>query len=322
MMNKTYIAQKMNSINWTNHKLLLVFAIILLTVCVSVINPSFIAVNNLVTIIQQVTVLGIITMGAIFIILTGCVDLSLGNMMAFCAAVMARLIQAGYSTSIAVAVGACVALTCGLINGFIVSKSRCIPMIITLGLSQVYFGMALILTEGSYIGLQGAFTMLSRTRLFGIVPIMVFVLLLIIAISAVLLNRTKIGRRTVAVGGNEYNAFLSGINVDRVKIFAYIYASFAVFVSAIVFVARLDTVSATAGSDYSLNAMTAAILGGVTLSGGKGSVGGAILGVVFLGMINNAMNILNVWSYAQTAISGVIIVAAIILSDWDKRRKS
>lgn len=316
------MTKRINKINWTNHKLLLVFAILLLTICVTAINPAFIAVNNLITIIQQVTVLGIITMGAVFVILTGCVDLSLGNMMAFCAAVMARLIQDGHSTIAAVAAGAAVALTCGLLNGFIVSKSKCIPMIITLGLSQVYFGMALILTEGSYIGLQGSFTVLSRTRIFGIIPIMVFVLLLMIIVASVLLNRTKIGRQVVAVGGNEYNAFLSGISVDRVKIFAYTFASFAVFVSAIVFAARLDTVSATAGSDYSLNAMTAAILGGITLAGGKGSVGGAILGVIFLGMINNAMNILNVWSYAQTAISGVIIVAAIILSDSEKRRKS
>ena len=309
------MTEKINKVNWTNHKLLLVFAILLLTVCVTAINPAFIAVNNLITIIQQVTVLGIITMGAVFVILTGCVDLSLGNMMAFCAAVMARLIQGGHGVVAAVAAGAAIALTCGLLNGFIVSKSKCIPMIITLGLSQVYFGMALILTEGSYIGLQGSFTVLSRTRIFGIIPIMVFVLLIMIILASVLLNRTRIGRKIVAVGGNEYN-------VDRVKIFAYTFASFAVFISAIVFAARLDTVSATAGSDYSLNAMTAAILGGITLSGGKGSVGGAILGVIFLGMINNAMNILNVWSYAQTAISGVIIVAAIILSDSEKRRKS
>ena len=167
----------------------------------------------------------------------------------------------------------------------------------------------------------GAFNAVGKTRLFDVFPVMLFVLIFMVVVSYVLMNRTRFGRRIVAIGGNEKNAFLSGIHVMKYKIFIYGIAGFFCSIAAIIFSARIDSITANAGAGYETSALTAAIIGGVTFDGGKGTISGAFLSCVLMGVISNAMNILQVETYIQTIITGGIIVSAVVLSNINNMKK-
>lgn len=304
-----------------DQRVLMVIVILLITLVVTIISPKFIDIRNIVAIFQQVSVLGILTMAMALLLISGGIDLSIGNIMVLSGVVTSKIIMGGGSVAVAIALGLLTGLVCGFINGVIIAKSRCLPLIITLGTSQIFFGASLMITGGRFMNFSRKFDFIGRTRIFGIFPVMLIFLIVMVGFAFVLLNYTRFGRRIVAIGGNEKNAYLSGINIDRHKIIIYSISGVISAIASIVFVSRLDSITATAGSGYELRALTAAIIGGVTFDGGKGTIGGAFIGVLLLGIINNAMNILSVWPYAQTAISGAIIVLAVILSNLDNIRK-
>jgi len=304
-----------------NQKFVLIVIILLVSLVVGSINTQFFSLTNIFAIFQQVSVLGILTMGMTLLLISGGIDLSIGMIMALCGVVVSKIIMAGGPTFLAVTAGILVGVLCGIVNGIIISKSKSMPLIITLGMSSVYFGIALLVSGGKFMNFQGTFEFIGRTKFFGIFPFTLVFLFAIVIITFVLLNYTKYGRRIVAIGGNEENAFLSGINVDRYKIVTYAIAGLIAGIAAIVLVSRLDSIVATAGTGYELSALMAAIIGGVTFEGGRGSVGGAFLGVVMTGLIANAMTILSVNSYLQTAVTGAIIVIAVVLSNIGKIRK-
>jgi len=301
-------------------KILMVAVLVLITIVVSSINIKFIGIKNIVAIFQQISVLGILTMAMTFLLISGGIDLSIGNIMVLSGVVISKIIMNDGSLVFAIAAGLGTGLLCGFFNGLLISKSKSLPLIITLGTSQIYFGASLMITGGRFMNFAGRFDFIGRTKLLNIFPVMLIFLISVVFLSFILLNRTKFGRRIVAIGGNELNAFLSGINIDKYKIIIYSIGGFISAVASIVFVSRLDSITATAGGGYELKALTAAIIGGVTFEGGRGSIGGAFIGVLLMGVIANSMNILSVWPYAQTAISGAIIVIAVILSNIDKIR--
>lgn len=303
-----------------DQRVLLAIVIVAIVIIISIINPRFIAISNIITIFQQISVLGILTMAMSMLLISGGVDLSIGNIMVLSGVVMSILLGAGLPVVVAVLAGLAVGTMCGLVNGVIIAKSKCIPLIITLGTSQAFYGMALSVSGGSIMSLGGAFNGL-KTQIAGIFPVMVLVLLMMTAVAYILMNYTKFGRRIVAIGGNEKNAFLSGINVTRYKIIIYGIAGFFCAVASIVFCARIDSITSNAGSGYETNALTAAIIGGVTFDGGKGTISGAFLGCLLMGVISNAMNILRVPTYVQTIITGCIIVAAVVLSNINNMKK-
>ena len=304
-----------------DQRILLALVILLIVAVVSIINPRFIAVKNLITIFQQISVIGILTMAMSMLLIGGGIDLSIGTIMVLSGVVMARVLGDGGSVMTAVALGVLVGIACGLLNGAVIAKSKCIPLIITLGTSQVFYGLALTISGGRIMSFGGAFNAIGKTRLFDVFPVMLFVLIFMVAVSYVLMNRTRFGRRIVAIGGNEKNAFLSGIHVIKYKILIYGIAGFFCSVAAIIFSARIDSITANAGAGYETSALTAAIIGGVTFDGGKGTISGAFLGCVLMGVISNAMNILQVETYIQTIITGGIIVSAVVLSNINNMKK-
>lgn len=169
---------------------------------------------------------------------------------------------------------------------------------------------------------DGAFNFIGKTKIAGFFPVMLFVLAIVIVVSYILMNYTKFGRRLTCIGGNEKTAFLSGIHVTKYKAIMYGIAGLFCSIAAIVFSSRIDSITANAGSGYETNALTAAIIGGVTFDGGKGTVTGAFLGCILMGVISNAMNILKVETYVQTIITGVIIVCAVVLSNYNNMKRS
>lgn len=312
----------LSRINFRDQRVLMVGVILLITVVVTLIAPKFVEIRNIVAILQQVTVLGILTMAMGLLLISGGIDLSIGNIMVLSGVVISKVITGGGSITWAIVLGLLTGLICGFVNGVIIAKSRCLPLIITLGTSQIFLGASLMITGGKFMNFQKKFDFIGRSRIFDIFPVMLIFLLVMVVFAFVLLNYTRFGRRIVAIGGNERNAYLSGIPIDRYKIIIYSISGVICAVGSIVFVARLDSITATAGAGYELRALTAAIIGGITFDGGKGTIGGAFIGVLLLGIINNAMNILSVWPYAQTAISGAIIVVAVILSNLENIRRA
>lgn len=316
----TFGAGLRNAARSQNTRLIAVLALI--SIVVTLVNPNFMKVTNVISIFQQISVLGILTMAMALALISGGIDLSIGMIMALAGVVISRIIATGGPVWVAVLGGIVVATLCGLLNGLIISLTRTMPLIITLGMSGVYFGLALVISGGEFMGFGGAFDSIGRTRIAGVFPATLIFLFVVVALMFVLLNYTRFGRRAVAIGGNEENAYLSGIRVVRYKVAVYTIGGLLAGVASIVLVSRLDSIVATAGTGYELSALTAAVIGGVTFEGGRGTVGGAFIGVILMGVIANAMTVLSVNSYLQTAITGAIIVVAVVLSNVSQIRRT
>ena len=303
-----------------DQRVLLAIVIVAIVVIISLINPKFVAIGNIVSIFQQICVLGILTMAMSILLISGGIDLSIGNIMVLSGVVMYLCINSALPLPITILAGLTTGVLCGLLNGFIIAKSKCIPLVITLGASKAFYGLALTASGGRIMNFGGAFDGL-KTKYFEVFSPMLLVLLVMTLLAFVTMNYTKFGRRVVALGGNEKNAFLSGINVTRYKVIVYGISGFFCAVASMVFIARIDSITANAGVNYETNALAAAIIGGITFDGGKGTIGGAFLGCLLMGVISNAMNILSVDNNVQTIVTGAIIVGAVVLSNINNIRK-
>jgi ribose transport system permease protein len=209
----------------------------------------------------------------------------------------------------------------GFINGLIIAKSKVTPLIITLGMNYVFLGIALVVGGGRPQSITGQFEFLGQSKIGGVVPFAIIIFLLIFALAFLLRKYTKYGRRLNAIGGNTLAAYLSGINVDLHIISIYALSGLIVGFTALILVSRLGMVQADVGSNYALQALAAAIIGGITFEGGRGSLVGAFFGILLLGTLNNALNIIGVSSFTQTIVLGAIIVVATVISNIGKMRR-
>ncbi len=294
--------------------------IVVLAVVITAFNPLFLSVSNLQIVLQQSAVTGIATLCMVLLMISGGLDFSIGSIISLSCVTMAKLIEAGYGTGVTIVVGLVLATACGLLNGVIVAKSRCPPIIITLGMLYIYYGIALNIAEGRFLNLMDRFTALGEARIL-LIPYPVLQWLTVALCVFLLLKFTVFGRRLFSIGGNEEAAFLSGVPVSLYKIIAYALNGFIAGIAALVLVSRLGSVISNVGADYALRALSAAVIGGVSFEGGRGTVGGAILGVILLGIVYNAMNILGITSYAQNIVLGVIVVASVVFSNIGKLRR-
>jgi len=298
----------------------LILVIIIVAIVASAINPNFLTLRNFFNIMQQVSVLGILTMCMSLLMISGGLDISIGNMAGLVAMIFAKMLIAGKSIPVSVITVILIALVLGFINGLIIAKSKVTPLIITLGMNYVFLGVALIIGGGRPQTITGKFEFLGEAKI-GPVPVSIIIYLLILLFAFFLRRNTKYGRRLNAIGGNPQAAFLSGINVDLHVISIYALSGLIVGLAGLVLVSRLGMVRADSGSDFALQALAAAIIGGITFEGGRGSLVGAFFGVLLLGILYNAMNIIGVNSYVQTIILGAIIVIATVISNIGKMRR-
>jgi len=298
----------------------LVLVIIIIGIIATVLNPNFLTLRNFFNIMQQNSVLGILTMCMSLVMISGGLDISIGNMAGLVALIFAKMLIAGESITISVITVLAIALILGFINGVIIAKSKVTPLIITLGMNYVFLGVALITGGGRPQTITGQFEFLGEAKV-GPVPVAIIIYLLIFAFAFFLRKYTKYGRRLNAIGGNSQAAFLSGINVDWHIISIYTLSGLIVGLAGLVLVSRLGMVRADSGSGLALQALAAAIIGGITFEGGRGSIIGAFFGVLLLGILYNAMNIIGISSYLQTIVLGAIIVIATVISNIGKMRR-
>ncbi len=292
-------------------------ALVVLAGMLSFTCPAFLTFSNLVIVIKQISINGILAVGVTYVLLTGGVDLSLGSVLALAGVAAASFAHPGdYPVIVPIAIGIATGLACGLANGAVITTGRVAPFIVTLGMMIIARGLALVCSGGKPVAnLSPAFNSIGGSNLLG-VPIPILVLAVVAFVSFVLLKRIRIGRYIYAVGGNEKAARASGLNVKAVKIFAYGVCGALAGLAGVVLASRVTTGQPNAGIGYELDAIAAAVIGGTSLSGGIGGVGGTILGALLMGVINNGLDLLNVSSYYQQIAKGVIIILAV----WMDRR--
>jgi inositol transport system permease protein len=287
----------------------------------SLLTPNFATAQNLLIVLRQISINGILAVGVTYVLLTGGVDLSLGSVVALTGVVTASFAHPGdYPLLVPILIGLGVGMACGATNGLVVTKGRVAPFIVTLGMLTVARGLALVLSGGRPVSnLSTSFTTIGGGAWIGI-PIPVLILGSVALLSHFFLRRTRPGRYIYAVGGNELAAHASGIHVTAVKTMAYTICGAFAGLAGIVLASRITTGQPNAGVAYELDAIAAAVIGGTSLSGGTGGVTGTLLGALLMGVINNGLDLMNVSSYYQQIIKGAIIVGAVLL-DQRARRK-
>jgi inositol transport system permease protein len=277
------------------------------------IRPVFLSTRNLINVLGQVSIIGILAMGTTFLMIAGQIDLSIGTAMSLVAVSVATFVTAFQMPLLpAFLIGIAIGGAIGAINGIIVARSTAQPFVITLGMMSVYQGVSLLVTGGYNISNLGAqFDTLGRIRVAGI-PFAAIVFVLVSMVSAIVLRYRRIGRYAYLIGGRRKTAYLSGVPVARSIVTYYVMSGVLLALAGVLFTARIGSALPLMGAGYELQTIAAVVVGGTSLSGGRGSVRGTVLGVLLLGTISNSLNILRIDNYFQYIVFGAIIVVAVV----------
>jgi ribose transport system permease protein len=296
----------------------------LLILCIAlwIATPFFGTASNLVNVVQQSTIIGIIAAGMTFVIITGGIDLSVGSIVALAGIVFGTLAHANVPLSLAAGGALLVGTLCGSVNGALITIGRLPPFIATLGMMSVARGVALLLSDGRPIsGFPSGFRTLATGSVAGI-PAPVIIMLVLYGAAHFVLTRVTLGRYAYAIGGNEEATALSGINVRFYKTVVYCIAGFVSALASLLLVARLNSAQPIAGISYELDAIAAVVIGGTSLLGGSGSVVGTLIGALIMSVLRNGLNLLGVSSYLQQVAIGTVIVVAVLVDMALRRRAS
>jgi len=282
----------------------------------------FFTSDNILTLLRQASFNAIMAAGVSVVIITAGIDLSIGSVWALSSVVMAFVcVNKGWAWTLSVLVGLAVGLACGLVNGWGVTLLRIPPFVATLGMMSIARGLAEVITGGFQIsGLPNAFQWWGQGDIFG-VPVPVIVAVGIIVLTWALLRFTRLGRYIYAVGGNEAAAHLSGVPVNRVKLFAYAYCGTLAALAGLLATARMGSVRPSDALGYELDAIAASVIGGISLMGGQGSVLGTAVGAALIGVLRNGMVLLDVSAFWQKVVIGTVIIIAVALDYLVWRRR-
>ena len=282
----------------------------------------FFTSDNILTLLRQASFNAIMAAGVSVVIITAGIDLSIGSVWALSSVVMAFVcVNKGWAWTLSVLVGLAVGLACGLVNGWGVTLLRIPPFVATLGMMSIARGLAEVITGGFQIsGLPNAFQWWGQGNIFG-VPVPVIVAVGIIVLTWALLRFTRLGRYIYAVGGNEAAAHLSGVPVNRVKLFAYAYCGTLAALAGLLATARMGSVRPSDALGYELDAIAASVIGGISLMGGQGSVLGTAIGAALIGVLRNGMVLLDVSAFWQKVVIGIVIIIAVALDYLVWRRR-
>lgn len=298
------------------HEIGPLIALILLIIIIGAISPQFLSINNILSLIRQSSINGFIAFGMTCVILTGCIDLSVGSILALSTALCAGFIKMGMPVLLAFALALLIGVLLGLVSGVLVTKGRLQPFIATLITMTVYRGVTLIYMNGKPISSLGDSNLLNfvgKGSILGVpFPIILFIVIFLIFIFS--LDKTVFGRRVYSTGSNWKAAKLAGVNIDKTKLIAYAISGFMASLSGIILLSRLGSAQPTLGTGYELDAIAAVALGGTSMNGGRGKIWGTFIGVLIIAVLNNGLNILGVSSYYQEVVKGIVILIA-VLSD-------
>lgn len=298
---------------------MIIFIVLGLGLVLSIVSPHFMTLTNMMNVLRQISINGILAIGMTLVCLTGGIDLSVGSILAFSGIIAAGLLRdtnLPYVVIILAAVG--IGAVLGLYNGYFVAYWNAAPFVVTLSMMTIARGMTYVYSDGRPISnLPSDFLIIGKGSFLGL-PIPFFILMVVFILTSILLTKLKFGRYIYAVGGNENAAMVSGVNVKRIKMLVYVLSGVTCGIAAIILTARVSAGLPTAGESYELDAIAATVIGGTSLSGGRGRLWGTIVGAILLGIVNNGLDLLNVSSFYQQIVKGLIILGAILI---DSKRK-
>ncbi len=288
-------------------------AFLLICIILAILSPVFLRWNNILNVIRQSSIYGVMAVGMTFVILSGGIDLSVGSVLALSGIIAAGAATAGVGLFGIVALGLLVGVLCGLFNGLMITLGKITPFVITLGMMSIARGLTLIYSGGRPIsGFEGAFRFIGGGSVLGI-PFPIVILAVTVLIGWLVLTQTRLGRYTYAIGGNEETVKLSGINSNFYKTMVYVISGLTSAMSALILTSRLNSGGPNVGQAYELDVIAAVVIGGTSLSGGRGSVWGTLVGALMISVINNGMNLLGINPFFQLVVKGVIIIGAVFL---------
>jgi len=299
-----------------------VIGLILFSIIISIMNPRFLTLSNLLNVLRQTSINSIIAAWMTFVILTGGIDLSVGSILAIAGAIAASMLAGGVNAVLVILVALAIGALIGAFNGLVISKGKVQPFITTLATMTIIRGYTLVYTQGKPISTgyeknAEIFAKVGEGYLLGI-PVPIYLIIAVFAISFYILKYTRLGRYIYALGGNEDATFLSGINTNKIKIYVYTISGIFSALAGLIITSRLSSAQPQAGSGYELDAIAAVVLGGTSSAGGTGGVIGTIVGALIIGILNNALNLMDVSSYYQLLVKGSVILVAVLL---DRKQK-
>lgn len=284
-------------------------------------SPVFLTKDNILNVLRQVSTNSNLALGMTLAIIICGIDLSVGSIVALSGTIAGGLIAFNnVPIPLAVLVGILIGTLAGLINGMLVAYSGIPPFIVTLGMLNIARGAAYVYTGGQPIRvMEDSFNVIGAGYL-GPIPLPVIYSFVFLIITSIILNNTRLGRHIYAVGGNKEAARFTGVNIKAVEVFVYTFSGFMAAFSGVVLAARMFSGQPTVGQGFELDAIAAVVLGGTSMMGGIGKVGGTFLGVLVIGVLNNGLNLLNINSFWQLIVKGVVILAAVYVDIMKKRR--
>lgn len=314
--------KKTMSVNLNKNKPLIVLFLIIAIMTVA--SPVFLTPGNLLTVLLQTSYNAILAVGISFTILIGGIDLSIGSVLAFSSAIGALLLTQGWPLFAVLLLILALGTLLGFLNGLLVSYGRLQAFIATLGTMSLWRGLTLVITQARPISIRkapaaDAFCFIGSGSVLG-VPVPVWIMVLVFLLAYVILRHRRIGRYLYAIGCNEEAALYSGIQTQKVKLFAFTVSGFLAALAGIIVTARLSSATPTAGTAYEMDAIAAAVLGGVSMAGGKGNIRGIAVGALIIGILSNALNLLNIGSYYQGVVKGIVILIAVLLDRGESQK--
>lgn len=289
------------------------FIVILLAVIMGFLSPVFFTVNNIMNVLRQVCVATIVACGFSMILGLGDIDLSVGSTMGLTGIVMAMLMVRGVPVVLAILAGVVLGVLIGVVNAFFITRFGLVAFIVTMATQQVIRGSCYLITGMLPItNLPESFVVIGQGYV-GAIPIPVFIMILMVAVSWILINRTKFGRYLLAMGGNPQAALVSGINIVKVRYQAFMLSGAIASIAGLMLTSRAASAQPSAGLNMEMDAIAASVIGGTAMNGGKVNMIGAFFGALLVGVVNNGLNLMGVDSNWQTVSKGILIIIAVVL---------
>jgi ribose/xylose/arabinose/galactoside ABC-type transport system permease subunit len=295
---------------------------VIMAVILAVVSPTFRTSGNVISILLQVSLNGILALGMVFVITGGGIDLSIGSLLALTSVIIGAMLNTTGSIILACVVSVAATTVFGLLNGILIAKFKMFPFVVTLATQLVIRGTAYIISGGYSQSLANAdFKQIGAGKLFGVIPFPVIILTVVAILAYIILHWTKFGRYVYAVGGNKNAAIASGVNVFWTTAGTYIISGFCCGIAGIIMTSRISAAQPNIGVGYETDAIAACVIGGTSFAGGVSTIPGTVMGIVIIGLIYNGMNLVGINSYWQTITKGLLIIGAVMLDMVMNKRK-
>lgn len=299
----------------------LLIVIVLMVIIMSIVSPVFLSYNNIINILRQVSINGILAVGMTFVILTGGIDLSVGSLVAVTGVIVGNLLLQGHNIVVAIAVSMLVSVLFGAFSGVMIAYCGLPPFIATLAVQTIGRGFALVYSDGRPFAISDATYKLIGKGTWLAIPIPIWIMVVVCVIAIIILNFTTYGRHVYAFGGNRHATKLSGVRIKGVEMIVYVISAFCAAIVGIILASRISSGQPTAGEGYELDAIASVAIGGTSMAGGVGALSGTIMGFIIIGVLSNSLTLLNVSSFYQDIVKGFIILFAVLMDMRTKRRE-